>query len=202
MDAATTPRTNDPCGHPLGCPPAAVCLLIFGAVLVLGVLWPLPHPSRSALSLHPSRVPRTLRPPRPTPPSLLSGLAVSNTLQPSSDAYAAQGQAIALSSHAGSDGATGPEGLLGLEKIRAALPFITDPELVVHDVQYSGPLQTLTGREEYVEAMCQWQQNLPQRLSAFNITDVQLFQLRPGACRAKWYVPVGALCSVFLSCLK
>jgi hypothetical protein len=34
--------------------------------------------------------------------------------------------------------------------------------------------------------MCQWQQNLPQRLSAFNITDVQLFQLRPGACRAKW----------------
>lgn len=71
-------------------------------------------------------------------------------------------------------------------RIRTALPFITDPEILAPAVQYEAMLQTTKGVAEYQKVMQAWSQLLPQRLQGLEVSDVQIFQLRPGQCRAKW----------------
>ncbi|CAK9087202.1 unnamed protein product [Durusdinium trenchii] len=68
------------------------------------------------------------------------------------------------------------------------LPFMIDRSLIADNVSYEGPLATLHGSKEYLEAMQQWQELLPERLEDFKVKEMEAWQLEPGLITARWRV--------------
>ncbi|CAK9058910.1 unnamed protein product [Durusdinium trenchii] len=63
-----------------------------------------------------------------------------------------------------------------------------DRSLIADNVSYEGPLATLHGSKEYLEAMQQWQELLPERLEDFKVKEMEAWQLEPGLITARWRV--------------
>ncbi|CAK9058912.1 unnamed protein product [Durusdinium trenchii] len=66
-------------------------------------------------------------------------------------------------------------------------PSCGAPQLTL-DSTCQGPLATLHGSKEYLEAMQQWQELLPERLEDFKVKEMEAWQLEPGLITARWRV--------------
>jgi len=66
------------------------------------------------------------------------------------------------------------------------LPFPTDAAHVCDDIIYEGPLETLRGKSEYLDAMRTWSRILPARLEAFSVIAVETWSPKPGLVQCRW----------------
>eukprot|EP00929_Paragymnodinium_shiwhaense_P052619 TRINITY_DN26362_c0_g1_i1.p1 TRINITY_DN26362_c0_g1~~TRINITY_DN26362_c0_g1_i1.p1 ORF type:complete len:278 (+),score=47.58 TRINITY_DN26362_c0_g1_i1:53-886(+) len=73
-----------------------------------------------------------------------------------------------------------------LTALNASLPFIVDAELVSEDARFENALETVSGKADYLAAMKEWQQKVPQRLQNFCISDVQTYAFNPYEITCLW----------------